>query len=989
MRSLKLFSASTLVFALLVSMLTIQSAKADDVTYYGAANSQIYLNSDGQLILKWWNDIRDPAVSVAGSNLPLVFDISYTGATMLGESIIQTFGQVTAKWGDYDLPPQTDENGIYREYMIPLPAIVGETYTATIVTWFDARNIAGSSATSAEVSFTVTEAPTTREDPGPGDDEQLPLESCNSTPNDPRKVLMLSITYSEVLDGHSGYRTDVEESDSRLHNYLCTIGARVDIFNGSAEGWAELEYYTDLIIPASIGYETSILADSRIMTAEILAEIKTWVRNGGNIQILGTYAQRELISELTDTDISGNFSLPYLDSDHTAVIKDFTYDAAGDPQHIPNFPDSLEINTQTPQLEVDALSVLYKDSIFKKKSILLDEAGYYLSARNYLIAGIHPEGFGQIGIFSAALFDEVDNPNEFSAAALSDWLVVIGASLSGHLSSNIALEPDDAAGFEFESIGTSVVGGDPGGDLIEMGNGAFDNGLVVRLGNNQNPITIPCANTSKNPSILRKSAIGTSLICGKVHLDDGRSEAGVDAQLIRWFSTDKSWIRTSVKFSSKIYYQGFVGLFSDLGSDEQTVIHQTNVYPFGVDDLSSVENDLTWFTSGVDQNAESYAGESSPVVISMLNSLGPDSRGGQGAEYPEELYRPGGAGYLVNRSQTLTYENFDVGGPGNAFDISFSWFTGLVNYEPGCDREAANLAVDAANEFMAENVTAITEEGEVVDYDFTYINDETASIFALEDEIYSGDLKLPSLENDCEPYQVLPVLSEQNVAIDSATIQVAETFQVDENEADFGTTEYEMQLKLDSDVDWEQLTNAVWQDGHWGVTVTGLSYSTLYSARSRAWDGDRHGPWSEEIFFRTLAEVSESPSPAPSSESTVSPPLPNQTPSSYSGVVINAQPSVQTAPATPTQIKPGKKLIFGVTWGNLPLKVTSLGACKTTQTSKFVRVQVGKRKRFIKIQTGWKVTMSRKNGTCTVIFVNTGDSDTEALTQTATIQVKK
>ena len=76
MRSLKLFSASTLVFALLVSMLTIQSAKADDVTYYGAANSQIYLNSDGQLILKWWNDIRDPAVSVAGSNLPLVFDIS-------------------------------------------------------------------------------------------------------------------------------------------------------------------------------------------------------------------------------------------------------------------------------------------------------------------------------------------------------------------------------------------------------------------------------------------------------------------------------------------------------------------------------------------------------------------------------------------------------------------------------------------------------------------------------------------------------------------------------------------------------------------------------------------------------------------------------------------------------------------------------------------------------------------------------------------------
>jgi hypothetical protein len=100
----------------------------------------------------------------------------------------------------------------------------------------------------------------------------------------------------------------------------------------------------------------------------------------------------------------------------------------------------------------------------------------------------------------------------------------------------------------------------------------------------------------------------------------------------------------------------------------------------------------------------------------------------------------------------------------------------------------------------------------------------------------------------------------------------------------------------------------------------------------------------------------------------------------------------QTGPSFPARLKRGKTVKFGMTApSGLPLRVTSIGQCKTTKITKkvTVKVLVGKKikKKKVTVQTGWAVKATKKKGNCTVTFSNTGDATRSPLASAGTITV--
>jgi hypothetical protein len=99
----------------------------------------------------------------------------------------------------------------------------------------------------------------------------------------------------------------------------------------------------------------------------------------------------------------------------------------------------------------------------------------------------------------------------------------------------------------------------------------------------------------------------------------------------------------------------------------------------------------------------------------------------------------------------------------------------------------------------------------------------------------------------------------------------------------------------------------------------------------------------------------------------------------------------QSGPGFPARLKRGKSVKFGMTApSGLPLRVTTVGTCRTTAITKraTVQVKVGNkiRKKRIKVQTGWNVRGTKK-GTCTITFSNAGDATRSPLASAGTITV--
>lgn len=103
------------------------------------------------------------------------------------------------------------------------------------------------------------------------------------------------------------------------------------------------------------------------------------------------------------------------------------------------------------------------------------------------------------------------------------------------------------------------------------------------------------------------------------------------------------------------------------------------------------------------------------------------------------------------------------------------------------------------------------------------------------------------------------------------------------------------------------------------------------------------------------------------------------------------QKIAQKAPKFPARLTKGKTAKFTMKApSGLPLKVSSVGKCKTTKVTKTVNVKVlvGKKKvtKKVKLQTGWVVTATTK-GVCTVKFANSGDATRNPLAATGKINV--
>jgi hypothetical protein len=181
--------------------------------------------------------------------------------------------------------------------------------------------------------------------------------------------------------------------------------------------------------------------------------------------------------------------------------------------------------------------------------------------------------------------------------------------------------------------------------------------------------------------------------------------------------------------------------------------------------------------------------------------------------------------------------------------------------------------------------------------------------------------------------------------------------------------------------------------------IPGLSRSTDYEFRIRAkrMNFGSHGDNAIGLWTENVATVRTLAATAPPTTPPVTPPVTPPQSSQQTNEVAQAPAQIvpqmiaQTGPGFPARLKKGKTVKFGMTApSGLPLRVTSVGTCKTTAVTKTmtVKVLVGKKvkKKKVKVQTGWAVKGSKK-GVCTVTFSNSGDATRSPLAAAGTITI--
>jgi hypothetical protein len=222
---------------------------------------------------------------------------------------------------------------------------------------------------------------------------------------------------------------------------------------------------------------------------------------------------------------------------------------------------------------------------------------------------------------------------------------------------------------------------------------------------------------------------------------------------------------------------------------------------------------------------------------------------------------------------------------------------------------------------------------------------------------------------------------------------------------------YEIMYRIEGADTWDYL-DEISADESDLVTylAQGLSVGQTYKFMVRPIQENRNmagdtaqGAWkaSGSLTISTPPTPSNSPSPSssasPSPSQSQSPPPPSND-SAPAAVAAPAPAQVipqmiaQTGPSFPARLKRGKTVKFGMTApSGLPLRVTSIGQCKTTKITKkvTVKVLVGKKikKKKVTVQTGWAVKATKKKGNCTVTFSNTGDATRSPLASAGTITV--
>jgi hypothetical protein len=678
-----------------------------------------------------------------------------------------------------------------------------------------------------------------------------------------RKVLVLSIPD----DGDSDkYSTD-SETDQALVNFLCNMDTptlnsiSVQVFDGSNNGelsWSDLDAYTDLVIPASTSSTTSILDDETILSEDTAIELKNWVaESGGHLHMLGIYEQRDLLGYLTEISESNEIDLAFESNPRaTHGIGNIFWSQRNNQNlpTVPGLPYEIEMNLQVPLLKTDFYNSMNQNQILKNDLHYRDSGNQDGASWDLVTAGIAQIGNGQIGLYSTKLFDLLGYSESVGISESKNrWFQVIGASLAGHLSSKISID----VGLEYSSVGTSVVGGE---NL--QSHRAFDSALSVRLGGAHESRTIPCINTLKNPLLVRQDDLGIWVVCGEFHIDDGTTEEGFEARLLRWFSKDSNWIRTTVEFRYRRLPETSltIGLFNDYGSDQHTVISDTNTgFPWSLNSFDdfNLEGDLLWFNVSTDSNIDAEFGSNVPVVLNLTPEWGTNGYGGLNTSDPESLngLNGGGDAYVVNRSQTLIENFLDIEGDGSS---SMTWYTAVVDFETGCDVYALDLAGDIADEFVIQNLFDPNNEEDP--YNYEAFNSE---IYLISENLNSPEedpdhLHLPSTSNSCSSYDEQTSLVIEDLASDTANLVFEQIS---------GATWYEVQYLHPEFQEWVSVSDLTLTENTGSAHLANLTSETLYEVRMRAWneveqeDGEfiaKHTDWAIEEFL-TPAE------PAPSS----------------------------------------------------------------------------------------------------------------------------
>jgi hypothetical protein len=758
---------------------------------------------------------------------------------------------------------------------------------------------------------------------------------CRSNPEADLKVVLLrKISANPSTENNS----TVNEIDTNIAQTLCR-SSHIDLTlfrggDGSPEAWdAALTGKDVLVLPAT----TFDLVGSNLMSSEALTWITIWMRQGGRVVVT--------------------------DSSQHAIELERLLGLTQDPLDFMTSNDSHVDNNQAPTAMPERLVLSDSDN---SSHLLL------------LPTGSHTNEMLDIGLDSINIYGtSIDLDQELiSASAATQFGVDRGHVIQ--ISSNYSGEVPSASWNKL--LLASVYGtptrylgiNEPDATWVLSGSELYwdemNPAAIISLGNGLSRDAVRCVNVPSSPSIRKVTALGTEVKCGSYRLFDGITDSGVQIQLKRFFSANAAWLGSKVEisnldtentYSNSIYYGG------SQGQNSTMQIEATNDVTHNLSNLNSYMQEPHWYiTSRGESISRDADGPEGKIVTTVL---GPDNFASYGGSDRYSLP-------LLGNDEILSEKTMEIDGLESR---SFTFFTGLTEYEPGCDR----LAVSTSKTAAAALNSQFDPDLRWPDFD---------------------EISFPELStSECESYfdQVSGMsISQRNEVVSVSWPRLPN--------ADM----YELQFQLLGQDSW---SSSLYQSSSEDIesiwNFTNLNEGAVYNFRIRPIEINRNSS-SDNANGRWLltdpgftVETWSSPTPSPSSSSGSPSPSPSNSPSPSQPPVVNnpgpdlsstivPQMIAQTGPGFPARLKRGKTVKFGMTApSGLPLQVTSVGQCKTTKITKTVTVKVlvGKKikKKKVKMQTGWAVKATKKKGLCTVTFSNSGDATRNPLAAAGTITV--
>jgi hypothetical protein len=758
--------------------------------------------------------------------------------------------------------------------------------------------------------------------------EPLTCESVdggNPSEEQDLNVLLLS-KYVEGSDPDQN-QTD-PASDSGIARVLCDrrnpIALATTFFDGGDGGpgdWIEALTGQDvLIIPST----SDDLAGSNLMSNLALEEaIKPWMHDGGRVILTdGTNHVGEL-AELIDVNPSDL---------ETRTLDGSTIGRSAAARALPTTLPLVEDNKSKYSFVLGdaALGAFFDHSPNRDFNNLYTSADWIGETfESYSVASSFAINRGEVSFLSSS----------FESNQTPEWDKVLLQTIYG--TSGYGFSVFEADTYWYVNSEAAYWNESDSASRFEIGSGYTSH-------------SANCLNTPTNPSIRIVSTIGTTIKCGSYTVQDGRVDGGITVQLERYFSSSSPWMKSTLNVinnDSNNPYETSMYIGGSQAQSDDFDIEASSYFPNGTTNLGQYIDGIgfapeTWTVASSGSDISIVNGNrNNPVVAQVFGATADRTQGGVGRDSWEDI------GVDEIKAE------FDLDLDPNETK-SFSYFTGVVPFDAGCDRTAVAIAKQGAIDLQANYEL----EGMELGSDGWPINPE---------------LELPSLSTaSCTPFNGVP--TNGVAANNSSGTGVDLTW----NNVQ-GATSYE--VKYMSSGDWSPV---IYVNGSGetqvSTTIYGLARNTDYIFIVRAkrsnygsYGDNSLGDFSSGILIRTASETS-SPTPTPTQSATPTPsPTPTQsatpTPSPTPTQSATPKPIVRKAQASPTVpkvLKVKKTIKFTMkTKAGLALTVSSAGACKTTKIT--VTKKVGKK--TTTTQTGWLVTATKK-GNCTVTLKAKGDT---------------